>query len=72
MGSMQDRMLEEAVRMGGPFTTADMATAIFGNVKRSSMTHTRARLASLADWGFLTRVGRINVNGTLMMVWRVV
>lgn len=71
MGSMQDRIMAEAVKMG-EFTTADMSVAIYGDACRGHMTHVRHRLASLVDWGDLTRVGRVNVNGTLMMVWRVV
>lgn len=71
MGSMQDRIMDAAVGMGGQFTTAEMAMALFGDTKRGHMTHVRARLASLVDWGLLSRVGRVNVGGVLMMVWRV-
>ena len=72
MGSMQDRIMEAAVRMDGPFTTADMAMAIYGDTRCGHMTHVRKRLQSLVDWGDLARVGRVNVGGVLMMVWRVV
>jgi hypothetical protein len=72
MGSMQDRIMEAAVRMDGPFTTADMTMAIYGDTRCGHMTHVRKRLHSLVGWGDLERVGRRKVNGTLMMVWRVV
>ena len=72
MGSMQDRIMAEAVRMGGEFTTADMAMAIWGSIKRNRMSHVFIILAKLARWGDIERVGRKNVDGSLMMVWRVV
>lgn len=70
MGSMQDRIMDAAVRLGGEFTTAEMTMEIYGDRRHGHMTHVRSRLASLADWGMLARVGRVNVGGVLMMVWR--
>ena len=71
MGTAQDRIMEHA-RDLGEFTTTDMVRRIYGEqytVYAHQNTYTK--LAKLATWGDLTKVGRRKVRGQYQIVWRV-
>lgn len=71
MGSVIDRIIEEAPTMG-EFTTRQMAFRVFGELTDTGIASVGAKLRSLARQGYIQPLGLTRERGYHQATWRAV